>query len=179
MMIDIEQSPEHGENSMSNSGEDIPEKNRVSWPLAFERSWPYLVGILTAITYRLFAWNIIAPAGFNATLSAVEDFAGTMAGFMATAVGILVAVSGSRFTRQAKQAGVYTNVVQYMLTSMGWLSASAVLSMFYLSLDLPTSKPWWGPHAMITWISVAMIALATLIRVLRAFSKMMKYIAED
>jgi hypothetical protein len=163
---------------MPNSGNDTRARTPITRGLAFERSWPYLLSTSSVLLFRLFAWNVPAPNGFSAVLSATEDLAGTMGAFMGAAAGILVAVSGSQFTKQLKQAGTYGVIVQYMLTSTGWLVTSAVVSTASLGPSWP-SPQWWQPYAIALWLFVGTTALATLVRVLLLFSKIMKCISDD
>lgn len=178
MPTGIGPSPKLGESTMPNSGNDTPDRTSMTQRLAFERSWPYLLGIVSALLFRLFAWNVPAPDGVRAVLSATEDLAGTMGALMGAAAGILVAVGGSQFTKQLKQAGAYRGIVRYMLTSTGWLIASAVISVASLWPNW-SSWRWWQPYAILTWLFVATTALATLVRVLLLFSKIMERIADD
>jgi hypothetical protein len=101
-----------------------------------------------------------------------------MGAFMGAAAGILIAVSGSQFIKQLKQAGAYGVIVQYMLTSAGWSIASAVISV--ASLGPSWSSPqWWQPYVITVWLFIAATALGTLVRVLLLFSKIMRCIADD
>ena len=173
------QSLKRGENTIKTSERGtLPAPRSITRGLAFERSWPYLFGLTVTVVYCLIAWRIPVAPGFRDVLTTTAGLAGNLAGFLAATAGILTTVSGSEFMQQAKQAGVYENLVQYLLTSMGWCIAIAVLSI--LSLYFDWSHIGSSRHIIVLcWVALGSTALAMIIRVMLAFSRLMKYIAKS
>lgn len=97
---------------------------------------------------------------------------------MLATASILVTVSNSWYMQRAKESGVYTNLIRYLLTAMGWCLATAVFSNLGIVYN-PQRKLFWYPIAVTLWVFVAATALGTTIRVLQLFSKLFQFIAKE
>lgn len=145
---------------------------------AVEVAWPYTLGACGGVGIGL--WASVSPATdsiltvFTATASALATFAG----FMLAAAAILASIGDRPFIRQAKRAGVYSNLIHYLFVSMRWCIYGASISIPAV-LYSPAWKLKWYPFALGIWGFVVLTSLFTSFRALRSFTKVMKYVSED
>lgn len=177
MLTDTEPSPKLGENIERNYEPDSIQ-SRVTWGLAFERAWPYLVAILATTLYLIFGVRRPLVSGTKDVLATSVGFAGAISGFLFAAAAILVTVSNSWFMRRAKEAGLYTRLIQYLFTAVAWCLVVAVLGCILSYFDV-SWRLFWYPYAAGAWIFSASLAMSCLIRALRIFVQLMKYIANE
>lgn len=116
--------------------------------------------------------------GLKDVFEAAANMAGIFAAFLLTSASILVTLKDSWFKRRAIESGVYVALIGYMLTAMGWSMVTAVATVAALVFDV-TWNLWWYQYALACWIFIVVTTLGTSVRVLRIFTVLMKYIAQE
>jgi len=97
----------------------------ISRGLAIERIAPYLMGIAAVVVYGVFGRQQEISPNIKDIFASTVSIAGAGAGFMLAAASILATISNSWFLKRAKEAGVFTRLVQYLLVAMGWCLATS------------------------------------------------------
>lgn len=145
---------------------------------AFEIVWPYASGAVSAsIVFAAARWLAI-PATIKDVFSATAGTAATIAGFMLAAAAILASIGDRPFIRQARRAGVYSQLIHYLFVSMRWGIYTAAFSVLGILFD-PAWRLQWYSFAIALWGYLTFTALFSSIRALQMFTKVMRYVSED
>jgi hypothetical protein len=158
-----------------NSVEDSDQRP-ISRAKAWEESWPYLFGICVATVYGVWGSHLPLSPNLKDAFVAVAGVAGIFAAFFLTSASILVTLRDSWFLRRAMESGVYTSLVGYLLTAMGWSLAVAIITIAGIFFDASWHL-WWYRYALIGWAFLLATTLAVSVRVLRIFASLLKYTA--
>jgi hypothetical protein len=177
MPIAIEPSKKRGSNTAMNFAQGS-DPIQISRAKAWQDSWPYILGCGVGLAYECFGSHLPFSPNLKDVFSAIISVAGLAAAFFLTSASILVSLKDSWFKQRAKEAGTYNALIGYMLTAMGWSLVLAVCTAGALLFDVKWNLPWYR-HALAAWILIAVTTLGLAVRVLKLFSLLMKYIAEE
>jgi hypothetical protein len=111
--------------------------------LAWEKKYPYILGILPTGAYYLFLRNQPFPTNLPNVFNGVLTVSAIAIGFFATAKAIIVSVEDSRvLIRALKQANMYDDFLGYVTSTINWSFVLAGLTAVYLVFDFATHETW-------------------------------------
>jgi hypothetical protein len=148
-----------------------------SWPLIFERLYPFGAGALASTLYLLYLRQHQIPESFNGVFGAVIGLAGIAAGFLATAKSIVIALDDKPMLRKLKKTPYYRLIVRDLRAAITYSCLLAVYSTAALLVDL--KEPWtlWRAILFASWLWLTVTTVLAYWRVMRVYNAILD--AED
>jgi len=137
--------------------------------LFVERYYPYAAALLGAG-----AWYCLGrpfPEDASSFLTAALGFAGTLAGFLATAQAILMALPSESVMGQLKSSGYIDDLVRYLREAFYGLMGFAILNLCGFFIERGNMLPMWFRLA---WIGLAILSVLVFHRLTRIILHIMR-----
>jgi hypothetical protein len=138
-----------------------------------ERLWPWCLGIVAAGVALWFFWDKPIPTKSRDLVLAAVTVGTIAAGFLGNMKAILFSIDKRKIIDQLKRAGLYQQLVTYLLDATRLSFMLALFSAVCLAIDLETLKqphPWW----VALWAGLAAAALGSYWRVASIFGSVLR-----
>jgi len=137
-----------------------------------ERWYPPFLGVLTSIIYYIFFRKFPLSIRVKDLLMATVNISAIAVGFLAAAKSILLTIQGRKVIRQAKTAGLYQMLIDYMIWAIYSCFFLSIFSAIGLLLDLEHQQNWYH-YAFAIWLFISINSLFSFCKVIRLLGRIL------
>jgi hypothetical protein len=138
--------------------------------LAWEKRYPYVIGVAAAAAYYIFLRHRAFPANLDSFFTGTLTVATIAVGFFATAKAVVYSIADTRkIIRALTKAGLYEAFLGYITAAINWSFALAGMTAVYLAFDFSVYD-WWKVALFGIWLFVAATSGLLYFRAIRVLS---------
>lgn len=139
-----------------------------------ERRGPYVLAFIIAGIYLYFFRQVAVPANIKNLFATIVSICAVSIGFLATTESILFSIHDRKIIEWIKNAGLYNDLVNYLMSAIHLCFLWAILSALGIILD-PNDLLCWYQWMIGLWLFLGSAAIISCYRVIYLFSKILRH----
>ncbi|MGP0583721.1 hypothetical protein [Paenibacillus timonensis] len=140
-----------------------------------EKLGQYIIGLLAVVVVYFSGYKSSDFENFKEILSSAVNVSAISAGFLATAMSLLISLTNDSIIERLKKFGLYKKLINFLKSSIAWTFLIALISSAGLFFNRGNTN---SDLFFYIWIFVCVVGFVSVVRVVRILSKILDKMSE-